>query len=282
MKILIITNLQNECSEEDVWIAESFKKDGNNVKLVNKYYNPEYENQFDIFIKRYSWIEDINQFTVGAEESDYETRLIKKDLPRINFDGQFDNRGKTYLSKLYAKGYPVVPTISTIEDMKKLDSYEDFLIKPINGYDGFGIIEASKEEVPEFWNKNYVIQPKLKFDSELQFYFIGSQYQFAQKFTPKKINSHENANRYYPTDEEIEIATKFASLNGESFNGVQRIDFLKHQDKLMLSELEDDSPYMAIESLSLQERERFIDNFKTMTYNYLKDFNKQNKDELTE
>ena len=53
MKILIVTNLENECSIEDVWIADSFKKDGHTVKLVNKYYNKELENEYDIFIKRY-------------------------------------------------------------------------------------------------------------------------------------------------------------------------------------------------------------------------------------
>ena len=36
MKILIITNLENECSIEDIWIANSFISDGHIVKLVNK------------------------------------------------------------------------------------------------------------------------------------------------------------------------------------------------------------------------------------------------------
>ena len=37
MKILIITNLENECCEEDIWIAESFIEDGHLVTLANKY-----------------------------------------------------------------------------------------------------------------------------------------------------------------------------------------------------------------------------------------------------
>lgn len=281
MKILIITNLENECSEEDIWIAESFIEDGHLVKLVNKYYDPKYDNVFDLFIKRYSWIEDIEQFSVGAEESDYETRIVKKDLPRINFDGHFDNRGKHYLSHLFSEGLPVVPTISNPSNIDAIGDYDKYLIKPVNGYDGFGIIESSKDEIAMYWNKNYVIQPKLKFESEVQFYFIGSKFQFAQSFTPKKINTHENASRYFPTDDEIKTATRFALLNGEMFNGVQRIDFLKSNGKLLLSELEDDSPYMAIESLFPTERKKFINNFKTMTYNYVKNFEKtNNKDQL--
>ena len=268
MKILIITNLENECSEEDVWIANSFKKDRNIVKLVNKYYDKKLEAQFDIFIKRYSWIEDISTFTVGAQESDYETRILEKNLPRINFDGKFDNQGKTYLSNFYKKGLPVVPTVNNCSEINLLPYAETYLIKPVNGYDGFGIIETTKEKIATLWNKDYVIQPKISFDSEVQFYFIGKQFQFAQIFIPKKINSHINANRYYPTNEEIQIANTFAKLNGDNFNGVQRIDFLKIGDKLLLSELEDDSPYMAIESLSPDEREIFINNFKNMTYQY--------------
>ena len=187
MKILMITNLLNECSEEDIWIATSFMEDGNEVKLVNKYYNKELEDEYDIFIKRYSWIEDINDFTIGAEESDYETRILSKNLPRINFDGKFDNKGKHYLAELYNKGYDVVPTINDINNIEKLNSYNNFLIKPVNGYAGYGIKEVNKENVINEWDKDYVIQPKINFDSEVQFYFVGNKYEFAQIFVPKKL-----------------------------------------------------------------------------------------------
>ncbi len=270
MNILIISNLENECCEEDIWIAESFMQDGHYVQLVNKYYNPSFDNEFDIFIKRYSWIEDIEEFSVGASESDYETRILQKDLPRINFDGKFDNGGKHYLSKLYKKGYKTVPTISKIEDLNNLPDSERYLIKPVNGWAGFGIIECSKDEIPSLWNKNYVIQPKIDFDCELQFYFIGNKFEFAQMFKPKKINTHENATFYHPTIEEIEIAKTFATLNGPKFNGVQRVDFLKSGDKIYLSELEDDAPYMAIEALPDDKKEVFINDFKAMTYSYYK------------
>ncbi len=275
MKILIITNLLNECSVEDVWIANSFAADGHTVKLVNKYYDKSLEDEYDIFIKRYSWIEDINDFTVGAEESDYETRILNKNLPRINFDGNFDNKGKHYLSHLYNLGYSVVPTIDTIDDLNKIPACEKFLIKPVNGYASFGIIEVDASNIREYWNKNYVIQPKIDFDSEVQFYFVGGKYQFAQIFTPKKLLSHDNAVFYIPTDKEIELATTFAELNGEEFNGVQRIDFLKVGDRLLLSELEDDCPYMAIEALEDEGRTSFINAFKEMTYNYYNKFTRK-------
>lgn len=277
MKILIITNLENECSIEDIWIANSFINDGHTVKLVNKYYDKSLEDEYDIFIKRYSWIEDIDDFSVGAEESDYETRILRKNLPRINFDGKFDNQGKHYLANLYNNGYAVVPTINNILELDKLGNHEKFLVKPVNGYASYGIIEADKSNISDYWNKNYVIQPKLDFDSEIQFYFVGNKYEFAQIFTPKKLLSHENAIFYTPTIEEIRLAELFARLNGDSFNGVQRIDFLKLNNRLLLSELEDDSPYMAIEALSDNKKQEFINDFKQMVYAYYNNFRNEKK-----
>lgn len=278
MKILIITNLENECSIEDVWIAEEFSKDGHEVKLVNKYYDPKLDNEYDIFIKRYSWIEDIDTWELGGAESDYETRILEKNLPRINFDGKFDNQGKTYLSQLFKLGYPVVPTISNIDDLELLGNPQKYLIKPVNGYASFGILESTKENIHSMWDDNYVIQPFINFDAEVQFYFVGNKFEHAQIFRPKKLLSHENAVKYSPTIQELEIASALAELNGANFNGVQRIDFLKVGDKLFLSELEDDSPYLDIESLSLEERKRFINDFKQMTYEY---YNSLKKDKTT-
>lgn len=275
MKILIITNLENECSKEDIWIANSFIADGHTVKLVNKYYDKSLEDEYDIFIKRYSWIEDIAEFTVGAEESDYETRILKKDLPRINFDGKFDNQGKHYLSHLYNLGYSVVPTINNPKEIGKISNYQTFLIKPVNGYASYGIIETDKDNIINYWNENYVIQPKLDFEGEVQFYFVGNKYEFAQIFIPKKLLSHENAVFYLPSKKEIELAELFAKLNSENFNGVQRIDFLKINDQLLLSELEDDSPYMAIEALSPDKKQEFINDFKQMVYTYFNNLNNE-------
>ena len=111
----------------------------------------------------------------------------------------------------------------------------------------------------------------------MQFYFVGNKYEFAQIFTHKKLLSHENAIFYTPTIEEIRLAELFAKLNGDSFNGVQRIDFLKLNNRLLLSELEDDSPYMAIEALSDNKKQEFIDDFKQMVYAYYNNFKNEKK-----
>ena len=115
---------------------------------------------------------------------------------------EFDNQGKHYLANLYNNGYKVVPTINDILDLDILGNYEKYLVKPVNGYASYGIIETDKSNINNYWNKNYVIQPKLYFDSEVQFYFVGNKYEFAQIFIPKKLLSHENAIFYTPTIEE--------------------------------------------------------------------------------
>ena len=170
-----------------------------------------------------------------------------------------------------------MPTINNILELDKLGKHEKYLIKPVNGYASYGIIETDKSNINNYWDSNYVIQPKLDFDSEVQFYFVGNKYEFAQIFTPKKLLSHENAIFYSPTAEEIKLAELFAHLNGDSFNGVQRIDFLKLNNQLLLSELEDDSPYMAIEALSDNQKKEFIDDFKQMVYTYYNSFKNEKK-----
>lgn len=76
------------------------------------------------------------------------------------------------------------------------------------------------------------------------------------------------------------MAELFAKLNGDSFNGVQRIDFLKLNNRLLLSELEDDSPYMAIEALSDNKKQEFIDDFKQMVYAYYNNFKNEKKENI--
>ena len=87
--------------------------------------------------------------------------------------------------------------------------------------------------------------------------------------------SHANAEFYQPTEEEIKKTQVFANLNGENFNGIQRINFLKIKNNIYLSELEDDSPYMAIEALNENQRKKFIDDFKTMVYDYYDKINQE-------
>ena len=78
-------------------------------------------------------------------------------------------RAKQIHNWIYSK------SVSTIDEIDLLPKANSYLLKPVNGYGGYGIIESSYDNLINLWNENYVIQPKIDFDSELQFYFIGNK-----------------------------------------------------------------------------------------------------------
>ena len=69
------------------------------------------------------------------------------------------------------------------------------------------------------------------------------------------------------------LAQTFADVS-PNYNGVQKIDFLKTKQGLLLLEIEDSSPYLDLESVSYYKRTKFIRDYKRMVYAYYKNFNK--------
>lgn len=194
-------------------------------------------------------------------------------MPRINFDGKFDGSGKQYLVELYKKGYPVIPTVDNINDVSKLPECAAYLLKPHNGLDGFGIVSLPKEQLKQHFNHNYVIQPKLDFVSEVQFYFVGNKLEYALEFSPSKVPVYPIPTIYAYTKKEQLLAQTFADLS-PNYNGVQRIDFLKTNQGLLLLEIEDSSPYLDLESVSYYKRTTFIRDYKHLVYTYYQNFTK--------
>ena len=86
------------------------------------------EEIFDIFLRRNTWSSKATEKEVGRKY-EFSKRIIKKDLVRINFDGKFDGKGKTYLVELFEKGYPVIPTVDKLSDINKLGDCEKYLLK---------------------------------------------------------------------------------------------------------------------------------------------------------
>lgn len=274
MKILILSNLNNEeeIKKEDELIANSFLEDDHEVKLVGVDYNQELESEFEIIIKRNTWdlpVKDLSKYNILLNEIN--ERLEKKNKPRINFTGKFDSKDKGYLVELYDKGYKVVPSIDDPNKINKLGDVEQFLLKPKESYDGYGQITCNKNQISSLFKENYIIQPKRKFKSEIQFYFINREFQYAFEFAPSKVPIYPDAVEYKYTDDELKIAQSFADLNDE-LNGIQRIDFLKLNDNsLELIEIEDASPYLDLDCLDKVTLKKFLSNYKNMVYNYLKD-----------
>ena len=267
MKILIITNTSNEEIEEDIWIAESFVKDSNKVAIVNMNYPEELDNIYDVFIRRNTWYSDESKVSSYYRQSnELAKRLKSKNLCLINFNGEFDGKGKKYLCDLYDKNYPVVPTVDDISKINKLTQSDYYILKPINSYDGVRQIKLEKEKIKQKFNEDYIIQPFLDFVSEIQFYFIGTKFEYALEFKPSKVPVYPDAEVYSYTKKELEIAKSFAELN-KDLCGIQRIDFMKLADgKLLLLEIEDTAPYLDLDRVSKEQRNKFLKDYTNMIY----------------
>ncbi len=266
MKILIISNLNQEEIEEDLTIANSFKMDGHEVRVVNANYDECLDNEYDVFIKRNAYYKNNKKLDMFVDE--LRKRLLNKNKIMINFNGRFDNNGKNYLVELYNRGYQVIPTISNVDDINKLSKSDKYIIKPIYGYDGIGQKTLDYKETMKSFKNGYVIQPKVEFEKEVQFYFVNNIFCYALEFVPSKVPIYPDANNYDYSKEELELAKLFANLN-KGFIGVQRIDFLKTIDgKLLLIEIEDSSPYLDLDMLPKNILDTFLSKYKNMVYEY--------------
>ncbi len=268
MNILMISNIDSDEKLEDIWLARAFQEDGHNVAIVDKNYDEKLESIFDIFLKRNTWSSSAIIETV-SEKYNFRERVIKKDLPRINFDGKYDGSDKRYLVKLFKNGYGVIPTIDNLNDLKLLDNPNKYMMKLKDSYDGIGQLVVKKEELKLKFNNSYIIQPFMKFKSEVQFYYIKDKFEYALEFVPSKVPVYPNAIKYKCIPKELEIANKFVSLNGEYY-GIQRIDFIKlEDDTLLLTEIEDISPYLDLDQVDKETRKKFITDYKSMVYEYM-------------
>lgn len=269
MNILMISNLDNDEKLEDIWLARAFQKDGHKVAIVDKNYDEKLEDIFDIFLRRNTWSSEATEKEVGGKY-EFSERIVKKNLARINFDGKFDGKGKTYLVDLFEKGYPVIPTVDKLSDINKLENCEKYLLKLKNTYDGIGQIVVDKQTLISKFNSNYIIQPFMHFESEVQFYYIKDKFEYTLEFKPSKVPVYPDPVIYKYDSRELMIANKFMKLNG-NYYGIQRIDFIKLFDgTLLLTEIEDIAPYLDLDCVDEETKSKFIKDYKNMVYEYIK------------
>lgn len=269
MKMLIVTDIDNPGLKEDCFIAKSFINDGHHVTIARQDYDERLDEIYDIILLRNIWhFDSYNYARFKNDMIKLRERLKEKNIPTINLFGRFDDSGKLYLKELYDKGYPVIPTSTNVLDFKEYNDTTEFLLKPLDGYEGYGILEVQKKDIKE--DNNYIIQPKIQFEKEVEFYFLNREFQFCLEFVPSKKPVYPIPSLYQYTKEELKIAQNFADLCDENFVGVQRIDFLKTKEgKLLLLEIGDSSPYLNLNSLDENIRNKFLSNYKKITYNYI-------------
>lgn len=269
MNVAILSNRNCEGFEEDKIIANAIAK-YNRDCIVNILSVSDIDiiGDYDLIIRRNTWEENLDEISLFRKNNILITQLIeKRNIPSINLKG-LDWYGKMYLCDLFEKKYDVIPTIGNLNDINKIDSYDKFIVKEQKSYSSIGQKYIEREEIEAFINKGMIVQPVIDFKSEVQFYFIEDEIQYVLEYNPCKYPLYPTPVIYEPNDEEIELATKFSKITNCK-TGVYRIDFLRKNDgKLILLEIEDNSPHLSLKYLNEELQKSFIDNYIKSIFNY--------------
>ncbi len=171
-------------------------------------------------------------------------------------DGRADMIGKQYLVDLSAAGYPVIPTVDSMADVHRLPDAAAFVVKPKLGSDSIGMHVVDRADIAGVHTGDALIQPRLTLRYEVSFYAIDHEVQYALA-TADPARRWELV-RHVPTPDELDFAERFLTWNGID-HGIQRVDGCRTTDgELLLMELEDLNPYLSLDVLAPDERERFV------------------------
>lgn len=163
---------------------------------------------------------------------------------------------KNYLVSLYQDGYPVIPSIRSITDLKNIPISNEYLIKPLDGASSWGIETLSKADLIKLNPQEYLIQPKLNFQDEISFFFIDNE--LAYTLVSAGPKGRWDLKEYTPTENELQWAEAFVNWNKLPF-GLQRIDACRMPTgEMYLMEIEDTMPYLSLEVLNPASKEEVL------------------------
>ncbi len=268
--ILILSNPNDIYAKEDEILADSFRKDGNNVVIKWLDYDESLDNTFDIVLKRDTWAvkeQDIPQYE--KYNNILKERIKNKPIKKVNFY-EVGCNGKKYLIDYYTKGLPVIPSFDNLKQAKELKSFEEYILKPLNSFgSAFGQKSVNKEELEKEFKAGLMIQPKIKFKSEVQCYFVEDELLYTFEFNPSKYPDYPEPTIIELTKEEKDLVYKFVNETNIKV-GFQRIDFLRlEDDRLLLLEIEANATFMDLVFLEEELRNQVIEKYKQSVYKYL-------------
>lgn len=145
-------------------------------------------------------------------------------------------------------------------------------MKNVNSFgSGLGQRYIRREEVITEFNSRYIIQPRLKFKSEVQCYFVENELMYTYEFSPSKYPDYPEPQMINLTQEELEVVQEFVKVANVK-TGFLRLDFLRLlDDSLVLLEIEDNCPNMDLDKLDLELREKVINKYKESVYKILRE-----------
>ncbi|MET9541219.1 hypothetical protein ABZY16_27580 [Streptomyces sp. NPDC006553] len=181
--------------------------------------------------------------------------------------GRGDMAGKQYLLDLTADGYPVIPTVDRPEDLHRLPAAAEYAVKPKAGADSIGLRFLPYEELAGLAYDGLLVQPRIDFRYEVSFYFVDDLFQYA-------LHAPDPARRwvlepYEPTGDDLAFARRFVDWNTLD-HGIQRVDACRAPGgELLLVELEDLNPYLSLDRVPEETRDRFVTAFTDSLHRFL-------------
>ena len=268
--ILILSNPNDIYAKEDEMLAESFEKDGQNVLMQWVDYDEKLDDEFDIVLRRDTWVQEESQVPRYEKYTELlKERVKNKPIKKVNFY-EVDSYGKEYLIEYYKKGLPVIPSANNLEEAKEFKDCDEIVLKPLNSFgSAIGQKIVKVEDLEKEFKKGLLIQPKMKFKSEVQCYFVEDELMYTFEFVPAKYPDYPEPLVIELSDKEREVVNKFVKETDVKV-GFQRIDFLRlENDDLVLLEVEATAPFMDLVMLEGDLRNIVIDKYKQSIYKYL-------------
>ncbi|MFH9010927.1 hypothetical protein ACH4C6_06085 [Streptomyces sp. NPDC017943] len=181
--------------------------------------------------------------------------------------GRGDMAGKQYLLDLTRSGHPVIPTVDDPRHVHLLPESERYAVKPKLGADSIGLAFVPRAELDGLTGGDVLIQPRVDFRYEVSFYFVDDTFQYA-------LHAPDPGRRwalepYEPTAADLAFARRFIDWNTLD-HGIQRVDACRAPDGgLLLVELEDLNPYLSLDLVPDDTRERFVTSLSESLHRFL-------------
>ena len=170
--------------------------------------------------------------------------------------GKADMAGKQYLLDLTAAGYPVIPTADRAADVGLLPDASEYTVKPKLGADSVGLRFVPRAELAAITGTDQLIQPRIRFEYEVSFYFVDRTFQYAL-YAPRP-DRRWDLEPYEPTAADRAFAQRFVDWNAVD-HGIQRVDACRTEGgELLLMELEDLNPYLSLGRVPPATRDAFV------------------------
>lgn len=268
-RILILSNCEGSGLKDDTILKESFEKDGHYV-LVETVFCKEIEEKWDVVIRRNTWVNKVDD-TDALYKQNLTLYQLLEGKKTVNLKG-VDGAGKGYLCELFKQGYKVIPTINSLQQLDLLPDCETYVVKNIKSF-GNGLHQkfVSKDELSsvENYSEGDIIQPKMRFVSEIQCYYVGNEPVYTLEYTPSKFPDYPEPSFITLKPEEQEQANLFANWSGCDV-GFQRVDFLRLDDgSIVMMEIEDHAGFMNLLRLPEPLLTDVLELYKEKVYNYL-------------